>query len=72
MRSILVREGDHVRRGQTLVELDPTASAADESQAIQSLSGLMLSVVEEDREEAGGGVSLYHFATDELAQTSLS
>lgn len=37
VRSILVREGERVRRGQSLVELDPTVSMAETVQARKAL-----------------------------------
>ncbi|HEX8641170.1 MAG TPA: HlyD family type I secretion periplasmic adaptor subunit [Allosphingosinicella sp.] len=37
VRSIHVRNGQRVRRGQLLIELDPTTATADESQAAQGL-----------------------------------
>lgn len=37
VRAIHVRNGQRVRRGQLLVELDPTAATADEAQAAQAL-----------------------------------
>lgn len=37
VRRIWVHDGDTVRRGQPLVDLDPTMSAADEAQATQAL-----------------------------------
>src|SRR4051812_31322256 len=37
VRAIHVRNGQRVRRGQLLIELDPTAAGADEAQAAQAL-----------------------------------
>lgn len=37
VRAILVRDGQHVRRGQPLIELDPTVSAAEAVQAERAL-----------------------------------
>jgi hemolysin D len=37
VRAIHVRDGQHVRKGQLLVELDPTVSGAEEAQATQGL-----------------------------------
>jgi hemolysin D len=37
VRAIHVRNGEHVKEGQLLVELDPTISTADESQSAQQL-----------------------------------
>lgn len=37
VRSILVRDGESVRRGQTLVTLDPTTTGADRAQALANL-----------------------------------
>jgi hemolysin D len=37
VRAIHVRNGQRVRRGQLLIELDPTVAAADETQAAQGL-----------------------------------
>lgn len=42
VRSILVRDGQAVRKGQTLVELDPTVSIADSAQARSSLQTALL------------------------------
>lgn len=42
VRSILVRDGQAVRKGQTLVELDPTVSTADSAQARSSLQTALL------------------------------
>ena len=44
VRSIYVRDGDRVRRGQLLVELDPTLSAADLEQARKGLLSAELDV----------------------------
>jgi hemolysin D len=37
VRAILLRDGQHVRKGQALVELDPTVSAAEAVQAARAL-----------------------------------
>ena len=37
VRAILVRDGQHVRKGQTLIELDPTISTAEAAQAERAL-----------------------------------
>lgn len=42
VRAIFVRDGQAVRKGQTLVELDPTVSAADSAQARSSLQTALL------------------------------
>lgn len=44
VRSILVRDGQRVRKGQPLVELDPTMSTADASQARRALEAAELDV----------------------------
>jgi hemolysin D len=44
VRTILVREGEHVRKGQALVELDPTVSTAETTQAQQGLQTALLDV----------------------------
>jgi hemolysin D len=44
VRSILVRDGQEVRKGQVLVELDPTATAADTAQARSALQTAQLEV----------------------------
>jgi hemolysin D len=49
VRAIHVRDGQHVRRGQLLIELDPTAATADEAQATQ---GLLSSRITEARNDA--------------------
>jgi len=49
VRAIHVRNGQRVRRGQLLVELDPTTATADEAQATQ---GLLASRVVEARNDA--------------------
>lgn len=58
VRAIHVRNGDHVRKGQLLIELDPTIAGADE---VQASRGLMSAQIIEARNEAlvramrGGG-----------------
>ncbi len=42
VRAILVRDGQAVRKGQALVELDPTVSAADSAQARSALQTALL------------------------------
>lgn len=42
VRSILVREGEHVKKGQPLVQLDATLSGADEAAAKADLSAALL------------------------------
>ncbi len=49
VRAIHVRNGQRVRRGELLIELDPTSAAADESQAEQ---GLLSSRITEARNDA--------------------
>jgi len=49
VRAIHVRNGQRVRRGQLLVELDPTTANADEAQATQ---GLLSSRIAEARNDA--------------------
>lgn len=49
VRAIHVRNGQRVRRGQLLIELDPTAATADEAQAAQ---GLLASRIAEARNDA--------------------
>ncbi len=49
VRAIHVRNGQRVRRGQLLIELDPTAATADEAQAAQ---GLQSSRIAEARNDA--------------------
>ena len=49
VRRIHVRNGQRVRRGQLLIELDPTAADADEAQATQ---GLLASRIAEARNDA--------------------
>lgn len=44
VRAILVRDGQDVRKGQVLVELDPTVSTADTSQARSALQTALLDV----------------------------
>lgn len=44
VRSILVRDGQRVRKGQPLIELDPTMSTADASQARRALEAAELDV----------------------------
>ncbi|ALJ13766.1 HlyD family type I secretion periplasmic adaptor subunit [Sphingopyxis macrogoltabida] len=44
VRSILVRDGQAVRKGQALVELDPTETAADIAQAKSALQTALLEV----------------------------
>lgn len=42
VRSILVRDGQRVRKGQVLIELDPTVSGAEDSQAKSALQTALL------------------------------
>jgi hemolysin D len=49
VRAIHVRNGQRVRRGQLLIELDPTTASADEAQATQ---GLLSSRIAEARNDA--------------------
>lgn len=49
IRAIHVRNGQRVRRGQLLIELDPTAATAEEAQATQ---GLLASRIAEARNDA--------------------
>ena len=49
VRTIHVRNGQRVRRGQLLIELDPTTASADESQAAQ---GLLAARIAEARNDA--------------------
>lgn len=49
VRAIHVRDGQRVRRGQLLIELDPTSATADEAQASQ---GLLASRIAEARNDA--------------------
>jgi hemolysin D len=42
VRTILVHDGEHVRKGQLLVELDPTVSTAETTQAQKSLQTALL------------------------------
>ncbi|HST36536.1 MAG TPA: HlyD family type I secretion periplasmic adaptor subunit, partial [Allosphingosinicella sp.] len=49
VRAIHVRDGQRVRRGQLLIELDPTAATADEAQATH---GLLASRIAEARNAA--------------------
>jgi hemolysin D len=49
VRAIHVRNGQQVRRGQLLIELDPTAATAEEAQATQ---GLLASRIAEARNDA--------------------
>src|SRR3546814_5659560 len=42
VHAILVRDGQRVRAGQTLVELDPTVSDADTAQASKALETAVL------------------------------
>lgn len=44
VRAILVRDGQEVRKGQALVELDPTVSTADTAQARSALQTALLDV----------------------------
>lgn len=44
VRAILIRDGQEVRKGQVLVELDPTVSTADTSQARSALQTALLDV----------------------------
>lgn len=44
VRQIYVRDGDSVRRGQPLVDLDPTVSSAEEEQAARALQAAQLEV----------------------------
>lgn len=44
VRAIYVRDGDMVRRGQALVDLDPTVSSAEEEQAVRALQAAQLDV----------------------------
>lgn len=44
VRAILVRDGQHVRKGEALVELDPTVSGADTAQARSALQTALLDV----------------------------
>lgn len=44
VRAILVHDGQQVRKGQVLVELDPTATAADTAQARSALQSAQLDV----------------------------
>jgi hemolysin D len=46
VRAILVRDGQEVRKGQALIELDPTVSAADIAQARSALQTALLEVAE--------------------------
>ena len=49
VRAIHVANGEHVRKGQLLIELDPTVAGADEAQASR---GLLSSRIAEARNEA--------------------
>ena len=49
VRAIHVRNGQRVRRGQVLIELDPTTASADETQAAQ---GLLAARIAEARNDA--------------------
>ncbi len=49
VRAIHVRNGQRVRRGQVLVELDPTSASADDTQAAQ---GLLAARIAEARNDA--------------------
>lgn len=42
VRAILVKDGQHVRKGQALIELDPTVSSADVTQAQKALETALL------------------------------
>lgn len=42
VRAILVRDGQRVRKGQPLIELDPTVSAAEAEQAVRALEAAEL------------------------------
>lgn len=44
VRAILVRDGQEVRKGQALIELDPTVSTADTAQARSALQTALLDV----------------------------
>ena len=44
VRGIYVRDGDMVRRGQPLIDLDPTMSGAEEEQATRALQAAQLDV----------------------------
>jgi hemolysin D len=62
VRAIHVRNGQRVRRGQLLIELDATAAGADEAQAAQ---GLQSSRIAEARNSAllahlGGRTAVFH------------
>ncbi len=62
VRSIHVRNGQHVKKGQLLIELDPTIAGADEAQAGR---GLMSAQIAKERNRAllghmGGGSSQFN------------
>src|SRR5665213_4106684 len=44
VRAILVSDGDHVRAGQVLIELDPTATGADRDRLAHDLAAARLDV----------------------------
>ena len=48
VRAIHVRNGQRVRRGQLLIELDPTMATADESQAAQGLQAARIAEARND------------------------
>jgi hemolysin D len=59
VRAILVRDGQSVRKGQVLVELDPTVSTADNAQAESALQTALLDVARAEtvlRAIDGGGL----------------
>ena len=44
MRAIHVQDGDHVRAGQLLIDLDPTSAGADRDRLAQDLAQTQLEV----------------------------
>lgn len=63
VRAIHVRNGQHVRRGQLLIELDPTLAGAEDAQATQGLLSARMT-------QARNDALLRYLATGHLAYAS--
>jgi len=67
VRTIDVREGDIVRKGDLLATFDPTFAEADVSQLKQQVASLMAQIVRE-KAELEGGVLRFEASTDQDQQ----